>query len=193
MRDRLAGWLDGLSGSRPPQVKRKRRAHTRILGKVDGPGTLTLGAAWKGTIPHRTQLLLSRGSALALAGDFTLYNGGQIGIQSGATLRLGSGYASPGVWISCALSISIGSDVAIADQVIIRDWDGHEISGGRPSKLPIVVGDHVWIGMRAIVLKGITIGDGAIVAAGSVVTKDVPARTLVGGNPARPIRAAEWS
>lgn len=52
----------------------------------------------------------------------------------------------------------------------------------------IVVGNDVWIGMNAIILPGITIGNGAVVAAGSIVTKDVPSYTVVGGNPAKIIR-----
>ena len=56
---------------------------------------------------------------------------------------------------------------------------------------PIVVGNNVWIGSHATILKGVTIGDGAIVAAGAVVTKDVPANTIVGGVPAKPIRKIE--
>ena len=50
---------------------------------------------------------------------------------------------------------------------------------------PIVIGDHVWIGVRATVLAGVTIGDGAIVMAGAMVTRDVPAGAIVGGVPAR--------
>jgi len=56
------------------------------------------------------------------------------------------------------------------------------------SKGPIVVGNDVWIGSRAIVLSGVTIGHGAVIAAGSVVIKDVEPYTLVGGNPAKPIK-----
>ena len=51
-----------------------------------------------------------------------------------------------------------------------------------------MIGDHVWIGARAVVLKGVTIGDGAVIAAGAVVTHDVPAHTLVGGVPAKIIK-----
>ena len=53
---------------------------------------------------------------------------------------------------------------------------------------PVTIGDRVWIGCRATVLKGVTIGDGAVVAACSVVTRDVPPRALVAGNPARVVR-----
>lgn len=56
------------------------------------------------------------------------------------------------------------------------------------TKGPIVVGNDVWIGTRAIILSGVTIGHGAIIAAGSVVTKDVPPYAIVGGNPAKVIR-----
>ncbi|TJW44415.1 MAG: CatB-related O-acetyltransferase [Mesorhizobium sp.] len=56
------------------------------------------------------------------------------------------------------------------------------------SKGPIVVGNDVWIGSRAVVMSGVTIGNGAIIAAGSVVTKDVAPYTLVGGNPAKLIK-----
>ena len=56
------------------------------------------------------------------------------------------------------------------------------------SSAPILIKNNVWIGMNVIILKGVTIGEGAIVAAGSVVTKDVPDWTLVGGNPAKIIK-----
>jgi len=54
---------------------------------------------------------------------------------------------------------------------------------------PVRIEDHAWVSSHAIVLPGVTIGEGAVVAAGAVVTKDVPPYTLVGGNPARPIRS----
>ena len=53
---------------------------------------------------------------------------------------------------------------------------------------PIVIKNNVWIGMAAIILKGVTIGEGAIVAAGAVVTRDVPAHTIVAGVPAKVIK-----
>ncbi|MGI4813238.1 MAG: sugar O-acetyltransferase [Janthinobacterium lividum] len=57
------------------------------------------------------------------------------------------------------------------------------------SAQPVSIGHNVWIGGRAVINPGVTIGDGAVIASGAVVTKDVPAATLVGGNPARAIRA----
>ena len=57
-----------------------------------------------------------------------------------------------------------------------------------PQKDPVIIGNDVWIGMYAIVNRGIKIGDGAVVASGAVVTKDVPPYAIVGGNPAKIIK-----
>jgi acetyltransferase-like isoleucine patch superfamily enzyme len=84
--------------------------------------------------------------------------------------------------------VSIGDECAISWDVSISDTDYHQLGAGRPDTSPVLIGNHVWIGARATILKGVSIGDGAIVAAGSVVTKDVPPRSLVAGVPARIIR-----
>lgn len=70
---------------------------------------------------------------------------------------------------------------------MIRDNDAHTING-KFSKAAVVIGDHIWIGARAVVLKGVTIGDGAVISAGTVVTNDVPTYALVGGVPAKVIK-----
>jgi len=56
---------------------------------------------------------------------------------------------------------------------------------------PVKIGDNVWIGMNAVILKGVTIGDNSVVAAGAVVTKSVPANTIVAGNPAVTVKKFE--
>lgn len=87
-------------------------------------------------------------------------------------------------------SLTIGNNVNISPEVMIltayHDPDAEEEFTG--VEKAVVVEDYAWIATRAMVLPGVTIGRGAIVAAGSVVTKDVLPQTIVGGNPARLIR-----
>lgn len=97
--------------------------------------------------------------------------------------------------INCQAGIEIGAHCVISWDVEILDADMHTIVGedGHPlaNRSPIVVEDRVWIGTRAIVLKGVTIGHDTIVAAGSVVTKSVPPYSLCAGNPAKVIRQVQ--
>jgi acetyltransferase-like isoleucine patch superfamily enzyme len=89
--------------------------------------------------------------------------------------------------------VSIGRRCLIAWDVQIIDSDSHRLGDG-PVTEPVTIGDDVWVGCRATILKGVTIGAGAVVAAGSVVSSDVPAATLVGGNPATVLREGiSWS
>lgn len=86
----------------------------------------------------------------------------------------------------------IGHGVAIGPQLMLTDDDRHRLSGTEASAGPISNGDCVWLGSRVTVLKGVAIGEGAVLAAGSVVTTDVPAGELC-GVPARRIRYVSWS
>jgi acetyltransferase-like isoleucine patch superfamily enzyme len=116
-------------------------------------------------------------------GDFTLLNGALIMAEE---------------------KIDIGSHCLVSWNVGIADSDFHPLEpaqrmidaqalapffNDRPSRprletAPVKISDNVWIGMNAVILKGVTIGENSVVAAGSVVTKDVPANTVVAGNPA---------
>jgi len=98
--------------------------------------------------------------------------------------------------------ISIGNDCLIANEVIIFDAPGHPVSG--PLRLagqaapndavkPVTISNNVWIGLRGIIYPGVTIGEGAVVSAGSVVMTDVAPHTIVAGNPARRISYADLS
>jgi acetyltransferase-like isoleucine patch superfamily enzyme len=95
-------------------------------------------------------------------------------------------------YILCRKSISIGNGVVIVRNVHIRDSDGHTLNDGIDI-LPVVIGNKVWIGANVTILKGVTIGDGAVVAANSLVNKDIPPKCLVGGVPAKIIKEnVEW-
>lgn len=89
-----------------------------------------------------------------------------------------------GNYVLVASNVSfIGKDDHIVDKVGTPVWNS-----GRGDSFKTYVGNDVWIGHGAIILAGVRIGDGAIVAAGSIVVKDVPSGTIVGGNPARVIK-----
>jgi acetyltransferase-like isoleucine patch superfamily enzyme len=89
--------------------------------------------------------------------------------------------------------VTIGADCLISWDVSISDTDYHQVDGS-PAAAPVTIEDLAWIGARATILKGVTIGSGAVVAAGAVVTRSVPPRTLVAGVPARVVRTyVTWS
>lgn len=123
---------------------------------------------------------------------FTMYEGAAVVVIEGGTLTLGRNSYMNKSLIQCANSITIGDNCAIASDVLIQDTDFHPIldENGTPKPIskPIVIGNKVWICAKATILKGVAIGDGAIIAAGAVVTKDVPARCVVAGNPAKVVR-----
>ena len=88
--------------------------------------------------------------------------------------------------------ITIGSNVSISQEVMVLSADHDPDSPVFASRdLPVVINDYVFIGSRAIILPGVTIGEGAVVAAGAVVHKDVEPYTIVGGVPAKFIKMRE--
>jgi len=105
-------------------------------------------------------------------------------------LKLGSFVAiDDQVNLYSAAPITIGTKVAISREAFICTASHDVTQAWRPLiTKPIVICDGVWIGARAIILPGVTIGEGAVVAAGAVVTRDVPPFTIVGGNPAKVIK-----
>ncbi len=114
----------------------------------------------------------------------------QIYVSEGAVLKVGRNARLNGVHIDVKTKIIIGNNVRIAPYVLMMDSDFHQIDNhfedGKTA--PIIIEDDVWLASRCIILKGVKIGKGAVVAAGALVTKDVPAYTVVGGVPARIIK-----
>jgi len=126
--------------------------------------------------------------------------GTNINIEQGANFGNGRGISignNSGLGINCKVRgpLTIGNDVMMGPDVMIFT-SNHETSRiDTPMRLqgsakikPVTIGDDVWIGARVIILPGVTIGQGAILAANAVVTKDVPEYAVVGGNPAKLIK-----
>lgn len=113
----------------------------------------------------------------------------------GGFIRIGSkSVLGEEITFSTYEEISIGRECVIADRVMFIDFD-HIVADvetpirkqGLYSK-PVRVGNNVWIGYGACILRGVTVGDGAVIGTNAVVTKDVPANAIVGGVPARMLR-----
>ena len=94
---------------------------------------------------------------------------------------------SYGLGLSAATTVTIGNGVHIGPYSMILDTDFHGVADrdGEVQEAPIAIGDKVWLSHRVSVLRGVTIGEGAIVAAGSVVTKSIPPYAIAGGLPAK--------
>lgn len=124
-------------------------------------------------------------------GDYTLI-GNKTVIQAWQRVNIGAfTMISPDVWIQDNNSHSIYAQDRLVDMLGSRDFNDIGIDTTEAVKKPITIGDHVWIGRRAMIFKGVTIGDRAVVAAGSVVTHNVPPDTIVAGNPARVVKKIE--
>jgi galactoside O-acetyltransferase len=131
--------------------------------------------------------------------------------EPAAEIQIGSRTEIPdGCDLDVVESITLGDDVLVAAEVYIADHDSHHSDWSLRSndhlarrtgqkdwsvvpRAPVRIEDKAWIGRRAMVLKGVTIGEGAIVAAGSVVTRDVDPWTVVAGVPATEIKKLDAS
>lgn len=115
----------------------------------------------------------------------------------GAQIIIGNNVGISGSTISSTQSINIGNNVLIGSGCIICDSDAHPISPidrnnhSKTKSSPIIIEDNVFIGARCIILKGVKIGYGSVIGAGSVVTKNIPPLCIAAGNPVRIIKHIE--
>ena len=171
---------------------------------------------WKGSAEFDATVLFNacteltnkgRPEALKI-GSYSCIQGNLRVVAPGGRLRVGHHcFVGAGSNIWAQTSIVIGNYVLISHLVDVHDSDSHSlkahirrwdpinifeknitINWNEVKSEPVQIEDDVWIGFKSSILKGVTIGQGAIVAAGSIVTKDVPPYTLVAGNPARIVR-----
>ena len=147
---------------------------------------------------------------LVLGKRVRVYNGTAFSVEPDGAVHVDDDATLVGAIFWCAHSITLGKRVSVSYNVVIADSDFHPhdpdlrredaraISPQGDVRLrpplvskPVVIEEDVWIGIGAIILKGVRIGAGARIHAGAVVTRDVPAGAEVAGNPARAVSAAE--
>ena len=124
----------------------------------------------------------------------TLFSPCHFTIVNDATIELGHHVALNGVTLVARKRISIGNNTMIGPNTIITDHDGHVLwpASERWTTMgtaeDVVIEDDVWIGMNCIILKGVRVGCGSVIAAGSVVSSNVDPACVYGGNPAKKIK-----
>jgi acetyltransferase-like isoleucine patch superfamily enzyme len=150
-------------------------ARVRVWGqpKIRNGGTIRIG--------NRTQLI---------SHTWTL----ELSASSGATLDIGDRvFINYGSTLGATKLIRIGPRCAIGSHAIIIDNDFHTIDPERrydvPASAPIIIEENVWLGARVIVLRGVTIGAHSVIGAGSVVTRNIPPRSVAVGLPARVVKS----
>ncbi len=116
----------------------------------------------------------------------------EISVASEARLSIGSGvFLNQGVRIACTAGVFIGDNCQIGDETVILDSDFHGVGERDVQKAQVRIENNVWLATRVIVLRGVTIGEGSVIGAGSVVTRSIPPLSFAAGAPARVIRSLE--
>lgn len=163
------------------------------LIKVDDKAKLEFGKTWEEESLSSCLgggISIGKRAILYIKGYCNIYSGAKISLRKNSILTLGNCFINNKVSIICSKSITIGDNTAIGPNVVIRDSDDHILIPRTENSMssPIIIGNNVWVGTNVIILKGVHIGDGAVIAAGSIVTKDIPSGCLAAGVPAKVIR-----
>jgi maltose O-acetyltransferase len=168
-----------------------------LLDNLDGPAIASRMLSWPlpTGVGNRTRAQLLRwcglhiGTGTTVAGPLTI-TGGR---RASDNLRIGRHcFINVGCVFDASNGIEIGDGVALGQQVLMTTnshaSDHPDRRAGALTPQPIRVGDGAWIAARAVLLPGVTVGEGAVVTAGAVVTRSVPPHTMAGGVPARHIK-----
>ena len=156
-----------------------------VWGKIRfiimGDGSITIGSNFHAVSSRKRSVI-------------TLFSPCHITSIGTAKIIIGKNVSLNGTTVTARSSVSIGDRTQIGPNTIIMDSDGHPIWpledrwGKKGPSAPVIIENDVWIGMNCIILKGVTIGSGAVIAAGSIVIKDVDSNSVYAGNPARKIK-----
>ena len=161
-----------------------------LLGKgakISGNGKLYFNTNKPEKFKANCYFQMQKGSSLTLSGNNFFHYGTDVCIFEGAKCELDGCSLNAYSQLRCKNHIYIGAETIIGRNVQIWDADHHSINDENDDK-EIIIGRHVWIGAGALILKGVHIGDGAVIAAGALVTKDIPAGSLAAGVPAKVIK-----
>jgi acetyltransferase-like isoleucine patch superfamily enzyme len=176
------------------------------------PRNVSLGAdCWLERKASFDRFRSTREPGLVLGDRVKVYTWTAFNVESTGRVAVGADTTLVGAVFMCAGDITIGERVIVSYSVTIADSDFHPrdpeermrdaIANApegdrslRPPLVsrPVVIEDDVWVGIGAIILKGVTVGRGARIGPGAVVTSDVPAGARVAGNPARPVERGAW-
>lgn len=188
-------------------VRRQRQLAQRVmhrltLSEICSTGAEVVNARWQlracdrvGALTRAQGRLYVRNEGVIHVGDWCLFESTvtpiALLVHPGASLTIGSrSYFNFGVCLESRGEVIIGPRCHLGQYVQIMDNDQHDVVNHRfrPESHPVVLEEGVWLGARCIVLKGVTIGRGTTVGAGSVVTRSLPPRCIAAGAPAKVIR-----
>lgn len=165
------------------------RVHRRARVTLGQGSMLIIGMSHD--TPAGATLRMEPRSHRQIDGRVQIMRAARVVVNWGAELAIGDGsFFMDGSSIICYDTITVGARCAISWGVFILDTDIHRIVRDVDSSpnSPVSIGSNCWIGVNATVLKGVRLGDGSVVAAGAVVTRDTPQRSQVAGVPARVVR-----
>jgi len=172
-----------------------RRAWRHVLGRAWAPWALAAcDSVGPGARVRGWPVVENEGGRIVIGSRFCVWSHlGRVELYAGpgATLAIGNDvFVNHGTVLSASCGITLGDRVNVAPRCTLLDNDFHgtDTRDAAPRMAPIVLEDDVWLGTGVIVLRGVTIGRGSVVAAGAVVTRDVPPGVLAGGVPARVLR-----
>lgn len=166
----------------------RMNAHMENSGCVELGGDLDFGGGPMRHVTTGTLIQIKKGGRFVTKGRVEIAYGSCVEVHEGGDLMVGDKFgANTGLTIVCGGKITIGDDVMCGRHVTLRNTNGGHpmnIPGAKNTK-PLIIGDHVWFCENSTVMQGVKIGSGAVIGSYAVVYNNVPANTLVMGNPAK--------